>query len=134
MTNTLLPEPTAEDRSRDRFFIASTAQPPTDEQRAAVKAINEAVVALAVVIDESTPHSRNKSLALTTLEDVSMRANRAIFATGPIARAPTISERTGSAPSTSRRCRRRPSHKDPTTPPFGDRLANASCPLSSRSR
>lgn len=50
-----------------------------------MKAINEAVVLLAVVIDESTPHSRNKSLALRALEDVSMRANRAIFATGPTA-------------------------------------------------
>lgn len=83
MTNSSLPEPTAEDRARGRFFTATTGQPPTDEQRAAVKAINEAVVALAVVIEENTPHSRNKSLALTALEDVSMRANRAIFATGP---------------------------------------------------
>lgn len=85
MSNSTLPEPTAEDRARGRFFTAATSQPPTDEQRAAVKAINEAVVALAVVIEENTPPSRNKSLALTALEDVSMRANRSIFATGPSA-------------------------------------------------
>lgn len=85
MTNSSLPEPAAEDRARGRFFTATTGQPPTDEQRAAVKAINEAVVLLAVVIEENTPNSRNKSLALTALEDVSMRANRAIFATGPFA-------------------------------------------------
>ncbi|AUG28756.1 MULTISPECIES: hypothetical protein [Microbacterium] len=80
MTNSSLP-----DRARGRFFTATTGQPPTDEQRAAVTAINEAVVLLAVVIEENTPNSRNKSLALTALEDVSMRANRAIFATGPFA-------------------------------------------------
>lgn len=85
MTNSSLPEPTAEDRARGRFFTAATGQPPTDEQRAAVKAINEAVVLLAVVIEENAPFSRNKSLALTALEDVSMRANRAIFATGQFA-------------------------------------------------
>lgn len=83
--NSPLPEPTAEDRARGRFITAATGQPPTDEQRAAVKAINEAVVALAVVIDELAPSTRNKSLALTALEDVQMRANRSIFATGPTA-------------------------------------------------
>ena len=83
--NTPLPEPTPEDRARARFFTATTGQPPTDEQRAAVKAINDAVVALAVVIEVAAPSSRNKSLALTALEDVSMRVNRAIFATGPFA-------------------------------------------------
>lgn len=85
MIGTTLPEPTAEDRARGRFFTATTGQPPTDEQRAAVKRINDAVVDLAVAIEELTPRSRNQSLALTALEDVSMRANRAIFASGPSA-------------------------------------------------
>lgn len=85
MANSSLPEPTAEDRARARFFTASSGLPPTDEQRAAVAAINAAVVALAVEIERHTPRSRNQSLALTALEDVSMRANRAIFATGPTA-------------------------------------------------
>lgn len=80
-----LPASTPEVRARRRFFTATTGQPPTDEQRAAVKAINEAVVALAVVIEEHAPSSRNKALALTALEDVSMRANRSIFAKGPFA-------------------------------------------------
>lgn len=83
MAESKLPEPTAEDRARARFFTASTGQPPTDEQRAAVRQINNLVVELAVAIEELTPRSRNQSLALTVLEDVSMRANRAIFATGP---------------------------------------------------
>jgi hypothetical protein len=47
-----------------------------------VRTINEAVVELAVLIEQLTPASRNQSLALTALEDVSMRANRAIFADG----------------------------------------------------
>jgi hypothetical protein len=82
MTNTPLPQPTADDRARARFFTASNGQPPTDEQRTAVRTINEAVVELAVLIEQLTPASRNQSLALTALEDVSMRANRAIFADG----------------------------------------------------
>jgi hypothetical protein len=85
MAEPTLPEPTAEDRARARFFTAGCGQPPTDDQRAAVAAINGAVVALAVLIEQHTPRSRNQSLALTALEDVSMRANRSIFATGPTA-------------------------------------------------
>lgn len=73
--------------AQERFFTASTPgrAPASDEQREAVLVINQAVVNLAALIDDLTPNSRNKSLALTALEDVSMRANRAIFATGPSA-------------------------------------------------
>ncbi|WP_295035383.1 hypothetical protein [uncultured Microbacterium sp.] len=85
METTPLPEPTAEDRARGRFFTAATGQPPTDEQREAVRKLNNLVVELAVAIEELTPQCRNQSIALTALEDVSMRANRAIFATGPSA-------------------------------------------------
>ena len=45
----------------------------------------EAVVELGHRIEFLTPAGRNKSLALTALEDVHMRANRGIFATGPSA-------------------------------------------------
>jgi hypothetical protein len=77
----------ARNLAEDRFFTAnSKSRPPaTDEQKASVARINAALVELAVAIEEETPRSRNKSLALTALEDVSMRANRAIFATGPTA-------------------------------------------------
>ena len=85
METTPLPEPTAEDRARGRFFTAATGQPPTHEQREAVGKLNNLVVELAVAIEELTPRCRNQSLALMALEDVSMRANRAIFATGPSA-------------------------------------------------
>ncbi|WDH77919.1 hypothetical protein PTQ19_10335 [Microbacterium esteraromaticum] len=85
MAESKRPEPTAEDRARARFITASTGQPPTDEQRDAVRQLSNLVVELAVAIEELTPRSRNQSLALTALEDVQMRANRAIFATGPSA-------------------------------------------------
>lgn len=85
MAESKLPEPTAEDRMRGRFITASGGQPPTDEQREAVRKLGNLVVELAVAIEELTPRSRNQSLAMTALEDVQMRANRAIFATGPSA-------------------------------------------------
>ncbi|MFF7293214.1 hypothetical protein ACFY9N_11850 [Microbacterium sp. NPDC008134] len=85
MAESTLPETTAEDRARARFITASGGQPPTEEQREAVRVIGNVVVELAAAIEELTPRSRNQSLALTALEDVQMRANRAIFATGPSA-------------------------------------------------
>lgn len=85
MAESPLPEPTIEDRTRARFITASTGQPPTDKQRETVELINELVVRLAVAVEALTPRSRNQSLALTALEDVQMRANRAVFATGPSA-------------------------------------------------
>ena len=69
----------------ERFFTAAGGKPATDEQRAAVAQINAVVVQLASHIEALVPNGRNKSLAFTHLEDVSMRANRGIFATGPSA-------------------------------------------------
>lgn len=77
--------PTPEDRARSRFITAAAGQPPTDEQKAAVRRINGLVVDLAIAIEETVPGARNRALALTALEDVNMRANRGIFATGPSA-------------------------------------------------
>ncbi|WP_100811779.1 Acb2/Tad1 domain-containing protein [Microbacterium sp. BR1] len=76
------PEPTILEQ---RFMAAATGKPPTDEQRAAVAQITVAVIHLASHIEALVPAGRNKSLALTALEDVQMRANRGIFATGPSA-------------------------------------------------
>lgn len=74
------------DRAKERFISAATKlNPPTPEQVEASRALAEAVIALAVVIDSHMPNSRNKSLALTALEDVQMRANRALYAKGPSA-------------------------------------------------
>lgn len=81
--NSDLPTPTAEDRARARFQTATTGRPASDGERASVKKIIEAVVALATLIEERVPSGRNKSLALTALEDVHMRANRGVFQDGP---------------------------------------------------
>lgn len=77
-----LPSDEAIHRAREHFFTAAGSQPPSDEQFAAVVRLNAAVVELGALIFDLVPDSRNRSIALTALEDVSMRANRAVFATG----------------------------------------------------
>lgn len=67
-------------RAEARFFTAAAGAPPTAQQKEAVATLREHIVALAAQIEELTPPGRNQSLALTALEDVQMRANRAIFA------------------------------------------------------
>lgn len=68
------------EQARVRFFTAAAGKPPTDLQRAEVAELRETIVTLAAQIGEYVPAGRNKSLALTALEDVQMRANRGIFA------------------------------------------------------
>jgi hypothetical protein len=63
--------------AQQRFFTAS-------EDPAVVK-LRMLIVSLGQAIIETVPDGRNKSLALTALEDVQMRGNRGIFATGPSA-------------------------------------------------
>jgi hypothetical protein len=62
----------------DRFPTAANGKPPTGEQRAASGRLHAATVALAEVIEAECPGGRDKSLALTHLEDTLMRANRAL--------------------------------------------------------
>lgn len=81
MDDTELPEPTARDRVEARFFTAATGKPPTDQQKLDVAKLRDLVVELGTAIEDRVPDGRNKSLALTALEDVLMRANRGIFAT-----------------------------------------------------
>ena len=69
----------AKARAEARFTTSVSGGRPTDAQIDNVRAIAEAVVELAAAIDLLVPDGRNKSLALTALEDVHMRANRAIF-------------------------------------------------------
>ncbi|MET4703052.1 hypothetical protein [Frigoribacterium sp. UYMn621] len=63
-----------------RFFTATTGSPASPKQRIDVAQLREFTVALAIAIERRVPAGRNKALALTALEDVLMRANRAIFA------------------------------------------------------
>lgn len=73
----------AYEKSLERFGTAATGAPPTDAQRSSVTEIRDRVVELATAIELELPDGRNKALALTALEDVHMRANRAIFQEGP---------------------------------------------------
>lgn len=57
-----------------------TGQPPTDEQRAITARLRSAILDVAWLIETQVPAGRHKSLALTHLEDVQMRANRALHA------------------------------------------------------
>ena len=62
-----------------RFGTAADGDPPTEDQQHRVWQIKMATIQLAAYIDEFVPEGRNKSLALTNLEDTQMRANRGIF-------------------------------------------------------
>ncbi len=75
-----LPVPSGHDIAEARFFTATVGQPPTEQQRLDVAKLRELIVELATAIEDRVPNGRNKSLALTALEDVQMRANRGIFA------------------------------------------------------
>ncbi|MCJ1709244.1 hypothetical protein [Microbacterium sp. VKM Ac-2923] len=63
-----------------RFTPAATSSPPTPVQHAHVAALQADVITLARSIDALVPDGRDKSIALTALEDVQMRANRGVFA------------------------------------------------------
>ena len=71
--------------AEDRFFTAAQKREPGAlnglEASERVELLREAIVTLGTLIEEYVPGGRNKSLALTALEDVQMRANRGIFAT-----------------------------------------------------
>lgn len=71
---------TARKRVEARFFTASSGPDPTEQQKLDVAKLRELIVDLGTAIEDRIPDGRNKSLALTALEDVQMRANRAIFA------------------------------------------------------
>lgn len=66
---------------QDRFFSASDGRERgVDPRTDASQDLRFLVVALAELIDRAVPDGRNKEIALTSLEDVQMRANRGIFA------------------------------------------------------
>jgi hypothetical protein len=74
-----LPAPSAHDLVERRFFTAASGKPATDQQKLDVAKLRELIVELGTAIEDRVPAGRNKSLALTALEDVQMRANRGIF-------------------------------------------------------
>ena len=82
---TSMEQPSGRDAAEARFFTASAGQPPTEQQKLDVAKLRDLIVDLATGIEDRVPAGRHKDLALTALEDVQMRANRGIFATGPSA-------------------------------------------------
>lgn len=72
----------------ERFPTSVTSGPPTDEQRTHVTNLHSRFVELGDYIDATVPDGRDKSIALTHLEDALMRANRAIYAHRPPAGVP----------------------------------------------
>jgi hypothetical protein len=72
----------------ERFPTAVTSTPPTDEQRAHITNLHARFIELGDYIEHTVPDGRDKSLALTHLEDALMRANRAIYAHRPPAGVP----------------------------------------------
>ena len=89
MTNTevnnhlpLVPEftpRTAEQIVDDQFFTAQSGRKATESDKLLISSIEEQVKSLARTIVLDVPPGRNRSTALTKLEDVQMRAIRAIF-------------------------------------------------------
>jgi len=71
---------TAEEVVAQQFFTAQTGRKATAADLNLVGAIHEKVTALALLIEIDVPGGRNKALAKTALEEVQMRAIRAIFA------------------------------------------------------
>lgn len=55
-----------------------TYHPPTPEQAALYEDIRSKAKSLATFLNRNVPDGRNKSLAITSLEDVVMRANAAV--------------------------------------------------------
>lgn len=63
-----------------RFFTSIPPREITDGAKHSLSIIRASVLELAVAIERHVPNGRDKSLALTHLEDVLMRANRGVFA------------------------------------------------------
>ena len=67
-------------KSRSRFVTAqNNARKPSETDQEDVSVITELVIGLGAHIEALCPEGRNKSLALTHLEDVLTRANKAIY-------------------------------------------------------
>lgn len=70
---------TAEQIVEETYFTAQSGRKATDTDRRLIADIEAAVKQLALIIELDVPGGRNKSLAKKALEDVQMRAIRAIF-------------------------------------------------------
>lgn len=68
------------ERTRNRLITAqNNRRVITDEDRDDVDAVTAAAIGLGAAIEQLVPDGRNKSLALTALEDALTRANKGIY-------------------------------------------------------
>lgn len=81
-------------RSAQRFVTATTNQDaPTPEDLSRAQMLAEQVQELGAAIELLVPECRDKALALTHLEDVLTRANRAIYLKDPVGgRSPALAD------------------------------------------
>ena len=70
--------PSQIDNLKDRIENDFTYHPPTEEQQVRYRALREKTKDLALFIIDSTPMSREQSIALTKLEEVIFFANASI--------------------------------------------------------
>lgn len=70
---------TADQLAEERFFTSQTGRVADESDKALIANINEKVKSLARTILLDVPVGRNQSIALKALEDVQMRAIRAVF-------------------------------------------------------
>lgn len=70
---------TAEQLADFHLFNAKNGRKPTDREAKLIDSIQEHGKTLARTIFLDVPENRNRSLAITALEDAVMRATRAIF-------------------------------------------------------
>lgn len=74
---------TAEQLADYHFFNAKSGRKPTESEGLLIDAIQAKVKDLGQLIFLGVPSNRNRSLAIKALEDVSMRAVRALFEPDP---------------------------------------------------
>lgn len=74
---------TAEQLADHHFFNAKGGRKPTEIEGQLIDAIQAKVKDLGQLIFLDVPSNRNRSLAIKALEDVSMRAVRALFEPDP---------------------------------------------------
>ncbi len=71
--------PEAEQAIRDRFMGALRDDVPTAHQLSVAERFTSLAVDLALSVEALAPAGRNKSLAMTHLEDALVRAKKAVF-------------------------------------------------------
>lgn len=70
---------TSEERAELQLITSAKGVPPTDEQRLQLELLVTNAVNFLAVIYEVVPDNRDRSLAITAVEDALMRANRGVF-------------------------------------------------------